>query len=356
MKTIFLSLVAFFSLSNMQVSAKIWRVNNIPGIAADFTTMIEAHNAASPGDTIHLEPSPYAYSSFTCSKKLFIVGTGYFLDENLNTQSQNHTSLLSGITFNVGAEGSIVSGIDFNGSNVNIYCNDLVIRRNRFSKPSGGQPDETTGAVNVYYRSDISSVAVTNILISQNYGLTISVNYASSGILINNNFIAVNARNGDATQNGALYAHANAVILVQNNVFRRGKITTYNSSFSNNIMVAGLVEGTGNAYSNNLSNESQFGTANNNKANISMANVFVGAGTGISSDGQWKLKTGSPAIGAGYGSTSQNPIDAGLYGGATPYVLAGQVHMPAIYFFEVQPVGSSADPVDVSVKVKSAGN
>ena len=355
MKTFYFSLVVFFSLSHVQVSAKIWRVNNIPGIAADFTTMIEAHNAATPGDTIHLEPSPYPYSAFTCSKKLFIVGTGYFLDENLNTQSQNHTSQLHGMTLNVGAEGTVVSGIDFNGNNVNIYCNDLVIRRNRFSKPSG-QPDETTGSVNIYYRSDNSSVAVTNILISQNYGLTISVNYASSGILINNNFIAVSARSGEATQTSALSAHVNAVILVQNNVFRRGKVTTYNSSLSNNIMVVGLVEGTGNAYSNNLSNESQFGTANNNKANISMANVFVGAGTGISSDGQWKLKTGSPAIGAGYGSTPQNPIDAGLYGGATPYVLAGQVHMPAIYFFEVQPVGSSADPVDVSVKVKSAGN
>ena len=356
MKTFYFSLVVFFSLSHLQVSAKIWRVNNIPGIAADYTTMIDAHNAASPGDTVHLEPSPYPYTSFTCSKKLFIVGTGYFLDENLNAQSQNHTSQLHGLTFNVGAEGSVVSGIDFNGNNVNIYCNDLVIRRNRFSKPSGGLPDETTGAVNTYYRSDNSSVPVTNILISQNYGVTISVHYPSSGILINNNFIAVHARSGDNTQNGALYSHANAVVLVQNNVFRRGKITTYNSSFSNNILVAGLVEGTGNAYSNNLSNESQFGTANNNKANINMANVFVGAGTGISSDGQWKLKTGSPAIGAGYGSTPQNPVDAGLYGGVTPYVLAGQVHMPAIYFFEVQPVGSSADPVDVNVKVKSAGN
>jgi hypothetical protein len=87
-----------------------------------------------------------------------------------------------------------------------------------------------------------------------------------------------------------------------------------------------------------------------------MATVFVGTGTGISTDAQWKLKTGSPAIGAGYGSTSQNPIDAGVYGGATAYVLAGQTHMPAIYFFEVQAVGSSTDPVDVSVKVKSAGN
>lgn len=356
MKKFYLILVVFFSLFHVQVSAKIWRVNNIPGVVADFTTMADAHNGANPGDTIHLEPSPYSYTSFTCTKKLFIVGAGYFLDENLNTQSQNHTSMLQGITFQVGAEGSVVSGIDFYSSSVSIYCNDIVIRRNKFARPGSGVADDLTGTIHCYYRSDNSNIPVSNILISQNYGVNINVNHASTGILINNNFIAIHARNGETTQSNALSSHANAVLLVQNNIFRRGKITTYNSSLTNNIMVAGFVEGTGNAYSNNLSNESQFGTGSNNKVNINMATVFVGTGTGISSDAQWKLKTGSPAIGAGYGSTTQNPIDAGMYGGATSYVLAGQTHMPAIYFFEVQPVGSSTDPVDVSVKVKSAGN
>jgi hypothetical protein len=356
MKKFYLILVVFFSFFHVQLFAKTWRVNNIPGVAADFTTMTEAHNAANPGDTIHLEPSPYPYTSFTCTKKLFLVGAGYFLEENLNTQSQNHTSVLQGITFNAGAEGSVVSGIDFYGSDINIYCNDIVIRRNKFARPGSGEADDLTGTIHCHYRSDNSSIPVTNILISQNYGVNIDVNYSSTGILINNNYIAIHARNGETTQSACLVAHANAVLLVQNNIFRRGKITTNNSSFTNNIMVAGFVEGTGNAYSNNLANGTQFGTANNNKANINMATVFVGTGTGISTDAQWKLKTGSPAIGAGYGSTSQNPIDAGVYGGATAYVLAGQTHMPAIYFFEVQAVGSSTDPVDVSVKVKSAGN
>ncbi|RZL18408.1 MAG: hypothetical protein EOO96_27415 [Pedobacter sp.] len=87
-----------------------------------------------------------------------------------------------------------------------------------------------------------------------------------------------------------------------------------------------------------------------------MGTVFIGKGTGISSDGQWKLKAGSPAIGAGYGSTPTTPIDAGMFSGNTPYVLAGQPSMPSIYFFENQPVGSNSDPIDVTIKVKSAGN
>ncbi len=84
-----------------------------------------------------------------------------------------------------------------------------------------------------------------------------------------------------------------------------------------------------------------------------MTTVFVGTGTGISSDGQWKLKSGSPAIGAGYGSTTGSPIDAGIFGGQSSYVLAGLPPVPTIYFFENQPIGSNADPIDVTIKVKS---
>jgi hypothetical protein len=182
------------------------------------------------------------------------------------------------------------------------------------------------------------------------------VNNPSTGILITNNFIAVDGWQGDGSGGTCLGTHASAIVLVQNNIFRRGKIIAYNSNFTNNIMVNGFFEGTGNLYSNNIASGTQFGTANGNQDNVVMTNVFVGAGTGVSTDGQWKLKAGSPALGAGYGSTAQNPIDAGMYSGQNSYILAGMPPMPAVYSFEVQPIGSNSDPIDVKVKVKSAGN
>jgi hypothetical protein len=36
--------------------------------------------------------------------------------------------------------------------------------------------------------------------------------------------------------------------------------------------------------------------------------------------------------------------------------VGGLVNMPVIYFFNNQPVGSNADPIKVSVKVRAAGN
>ena len=124
----------------------------------------------------------------------------------------------------------------------------------------------------------------------------------------------------------------------------------YNSNVTNNIMYRGTFEGTGNLSSNNISNGTQFGTTDGNQSSVDMTTVFLGTG---SYDNFFKLKTGSPAIAAGYGSTQQVPVDAGMYGGSTPYVLSGIPAIPSIYYFKNQPVGSNSDPIDVQVKVRS---
>lgn len=334
--------------------AKIWRVNNTAGIQADFTTLTAAHTGASSGDTLHIEGSSTSYGSLTCSKKLIIIGPGYFLAENPNSQALRQTALVDGgITFNNGSQGSVVMGLDFNSAGIQMYCSDIVIRRNKFSYVSGTTTDWNTGAINLYYHSNNSAIPASNIIISQNYGVTIYAPYASSGVLITNNYIAYHASSGDATTGSSINLSANAVAIIQNNIFRRGKVTSFNSSFTNNIMVAGTFEGTANLVFNNLGNGTQFGTANGNQSNISMSTVFVGTG---SPDGQWMLKAGSPAIGAGYGSTAQNPVDAGMFSSYTPYVLAGLPPVPAIYSFENKPVGSNTDPITVTIKVKSVGN
>ncbi|MEI6949439.1 hypothetical protein V9K67_19790 [Paraflavisolibacter sp. H34] len=350
------TLLTVLSFVAFQASAKIWRVNNNTGISADFTTLQAAHNGAASGDTLHLEGSPSNYGGLTCTKNLVILGPGYFLDENPNTQSLAQTAKVTAVTFNVGSEGSQIMGLDFQGNTLTVQAHDIVIRRNRFSTTNGASSDYSCGDIRLYYLNTNSNIAVKNIIISQNYGVSISVNSASTGILITNNFISVNSHYGEGSTSGCLTAHANAILLIQNNIFRRGKLNVSNSSITNNIMWTGFFEGTANLVANNLAGGTQFGATNGNQASVTMTDVFVGTGTGISPDGQWKLKAGSPALGAGYGSTGANPIDAGMYSGQTPYVLAGQPPMPAIYFFENQPVGSNTDPIDVSIKVKSAGN
>ena len=319
--------------------AKIWRVNNNPGMSADFTTLQAAHNGAASGDTLYLESSPTSYGALTCTKKLAIIGTGYFLGENQGLQASSLPSKADAIALNAGSSGTSIEGLSFNASDIAINTNNIVIRRNHF----GAFANNIVGSVNI-------NNGASNILIVQNFAIIINNNAASTGILISNNYLAYFAYYGETYTGNCLQLNVNTVAIIKNNIFRRGTVTAYNSNITNNIMYIGFFNGSGNLVSNNIGNGNQFGTADGNKSNVSMATVFLGSG---SYDGFFKLKAGSPAIEAGYGSTPQTPVDAGMYGGATPYVLSGIPAIPAIYFFANQPVGSNSDPIDVQIKVRS---
>ena len=340
----------FFSLAGQ---ARIWRVNNNSGVEADFTTLQAAHNASVSGDSIYLEGSSASYGPMTCTKMLYVVGPGYFLDQVPNTQSLAQSAKVGSITLNSGSQGSIIMGLDFQGSPLDVFASNIVIRRNKFSSNNGTEPIWSAGRVTLQYMNNNPSTGATNIIISQNYGLSISASYPTNSVLITNNVIAVGLASGENTASPCISAGENSILLIQNNIIRNGKISVHKSNLTNNIMVAGFFDANSNLFSNNISNNAQFGAENGNKASINMTTVFNYTG---SWDQFYLLKPGSPASGAGYGSTSSLPIDAGIFGGTTPYVIAGQVNMPAIYYFSNQPIGSNADPIEVTIKVKAAGN
>jgi len=334
-----------------QTNAKIWRVNNNASVTAHFTSL-SAANASStvqPGDTLHLEGSPTSYGAVTITKKLIIIGPGYLLNENLNLQAVALSAKVDAIGVNASAAGTVFLGLDFQSNSLNIYSSDIVVRRCRFNDAG----DYYLGQINVWYHNTNSGIPASNIIIAENYAVSIAIHYPSTGILITNNFITRPGYEGEATGNDCILMNANAVALIQNNIFRKGRVNANNSNLTNNIMYNGTLGGSGNLISNNIGNGTQFGTANGNQESVVMTTVFLGAGPGISRDKQWQLKTTSPAVGAGFGSTGANPIDCGIYGGAKPYVLSGVPPIPAIYSFTNQPIGSNNDPIDVTIKVRS---
>jgi hypothetical protein len=351
MKVLALIMFVFVAVT---AQAKIWRVNNNVGIAADFITIQAAHNAAASGDTIYVEGSNTAYGNLSSSKQLTIIGPGYFLDQVANTQAIPLTAKVGSVSLNQGATGTIIQGMDFDGNTLSIYVNDVTIRKNKFSSASSNNDVYYYGLITLYnLNNNGNNNGVSNIVISQNCGVKISATKPSNNILITNNILGYDMNYGDATTNACIDGGVNTVMLIQNNIIRRGKINVYGSTITNNIMTVGFFAPNNNLYSNNIGNSTQFGSDNGNKSNVSMADVFTNTGA---PDEAFKLKAGSPAIGAGYGSTAGNPIDCGIFSGSTPYVVAGQVNMPAIYYFSNQPIGSNADPIKVTIKVKAAGN
>ena len=86
---------------------------------------------------------------------------------------------------------------------------------------------------------------------------------------------------------------------------------------------------------------------NTNMMDVDMSTVFLGP-IESSTEGQWQLKDGSPALEAGV-----NGVDAGMFGGSTPYVLSGIPSIPNIYELNVDEVGTSEGGLKVTIKVKA---
>ena len=106
----FLSAIILICLFHLNVCGKIWRVNKDPAADADFTEIQATHNAAQNGDTILVEGSNEYYAQVTCNKQLHFYATGYFLDENPETQMHTESAKVLGFIFDPGSSGSILCG------------------------------------------------------------------------------------------------------------------------------------------------------------------------------------------------------------------------------------------------------
>lgn len=324
-KTVLRSLLvlAFAGLS-IYANATVRRVNSAPGSSAPYSTAQAAHDAASQNDTLYLEASAFGYGTLTCTKKLVIIGTGYFLSQNPQTQAINSASVLSYVYFNAGSAGSKITGCQV--GYIVVATNDILINRNYIT---------TNGSYGIQNYGAISNLIITQNYISNPYYQSYYVlyfAYAANNVLISNNYIF-----------GYMSSTTEFSSIVTNNVIN-GYLYFYNTTYKNNI-ITGYFNDYNCSYSYNICESTQMGTSNNNQQNVSWANIFVGA-TGNSTDGQWKLKAGSPALGAGEGG-----VDCGMYGGPYPYILSGMPNIPAIYYFNAPSVPSNT--INVSIKAKS---
>ncbi|MBK6285491.1 MAG: hypothetical protein IPF54_25030 [Draconibacterium sp.] len=94
--------IAFFIISVNSVEAKIWRVNN--GSNYNGTTLWGSNFGGNPAypvfkqidqaiawssvmdsDTIHVESSQFIYTAATITKKVVLIGPGFFLPDNSKT-------------------------------------------------------------------------------------------------------------------------------------------------------------------------------------------------------------------------------------------------------------------------------
>jgi len=310
-------LAILFIVTVFSANATIWRVNNNGGINADATTLQEAHDAASAGDTIYLEFSPNTYGNCTFTKQLLVIGTGYFLTENAMTPVQKAGAKVITLTFSSGSEGSIITGLNI----TTIYnkINNLVLKRNYISS-------------NLYVAYGVS---VSNVVIEQNYIIgTIKFESGASNVIISNNILK-----------SYIGMTSSSSATIRNNVCTYTSLSSFfNATFQNNIWADGTASFTNCEVKNNLFKET--GTdVDGNQYGIDMSTVFVGTG---STDGEYQLSATSPALGAAIDGG-----ECGAFGGSNPYRLSGVPTVPYIYDATIPTSGSSTGGLPVTIKIRS---
>lgn len=329
-------------LCPLTLSAFIWRVDNDPGRAADFTSLQDAVNSENveDGDTIYVAGSGANYGTVTITKRLFIYGPGFYLAQNLGETAELSPAIFTTITIGDGTgagAGTLVSGITT--TDLNIYASNVTVKRNRITR----QLDLGSG-----------SIIVTNPIIVQNIisgstqfggeGMIHSYNSANSGIIIMNNYIYNATQPADAI---SLTGNNDATVMY--NFIENGDIHLVGSVFHLNIVTTpDAITISGGSVKYNVSTGSHGAGALSdptNKNEVPLTNIILNSGT---SDGRLALAVDSEAAGIG-----PNGEDAGIFGGDEPYVLSGVPALPTITEIDAPHFASPASGITISVKAKA---
>ena len=337
--------------------AKIWRVNNNAGVVADFTTFNAAATSTSVlvGDTIHIEPSNTVYTTgnITLSKRLVVIGTGYFLNPadatfpgNTGLQYTTQKTELQQFTIGAGAAGSKFIGVQISllsinaaATALNIVFEKVAFINNPLYLQSLGGNNNLDGITfrkcffsNCYiYLYDLPTTA-TNLVIEN------CVFYGTGAYA----YLPTLTGAGNIFRNNSTYTSNQFIIsnaYVANNIFSYNAQNTFtNCTLKNNLFAAA---------------QTLPGTATGNQINVNMTNVYVGGTTG-SIDSRVALKTGSPAIGTGVTISGYTP-DCGAFGGPDPYKLSGIPPIPSIYSLTV-PTSIPTGTATMNVTFSSRNN
>ncbi len=341
---ILISSIVVFLLSNNISFARILRCNNTgisltpvaPNTNPIYTTAQAAHDAAINGDTIHIEPSGVSYGDLNISKQLVIIGNGFFLGPtasnfNPNLQANTNASIVGNINFIAGSSNSTLTGITINNS-TNLAqdastLNNITLKRNYF-----------IGGFFAYGN-------VSNTKVIQNYFNNLAYAFGSFTTFLLTNNIMARGIQFDANDNG----------IVENNIIGflgfGDALVLQNCTIRNNIDCSGgSANFTGSTVQNNMSASTLFGNLDGNLQNINMTNVFedfANTSPTFSTDSRFQLKTGSPAIGAGFGG-----VNMGAFGGSFPYVISGIPNVPAIFKLNT-PSTVTSNSMSVTISTRS---
>ncbi len=339
------ALIFFFVLFCFSGKSKTWQVSNV-NTGVDFPNLSLANARAENGDTIFVEGTGNPYDGVTITKKLILIGPGYFLSENPETHFNKQPAVIkTNIVFETGSSGSKIMGFDLAEHNANILIkeSEIIIARNRLNDIyfyHYNLPATYNDVVikQNYIQNNIgdiwnhnSTLVLNRLIISNNYINSISLDIvrdnSAMSALIENNIVADYLLCFNSIVRNNIYLQKSTYYSSYYYIFEKKR---FNDVY-NNILIIGSPT--------DLVN---YQLGNNNQFLINRTTLFVDF-TG-STDNQWKLRENSSGSGKGSDGT-----DIGMFGGAAPYQLSGLPPLPVIY----EIIGPDVETGKVTVKAKA---
>ena len=348
----------------LQANAKIWRLNNNGGgtlpliVSPDFpsaTTLQQAHDNASVanGDTLHLEQSATSYGNCTFTKRLVVIGAGYFLNLNPKTQvNKDYNSIVGQLTLqNAGAAGTVITGLTQSAGSIwYVGANNVTISRSRFNYAAGPR----------LYLGSGTAASCDGINILQNYFDGASNTYtvqnapSTTGNVTNLSIIgniiggyqgiSLGANSSGIFKNNTISVSYTPISLVNFYVANNMSYSTYGygNSFDNSTIEYNM----GTVAVHFVSPGGSANTISSGNQTVALAswNLINGPST----DSYYQLTASSPAKGSG-----KNGDDMGAFGGQMPYKLSGIAAVPNIYSMTIGAIAPGASSISVTVGAKS---
>ena len=350
--------------------AKIWRINNHSnydgstlwgdnfGGTAAYPVFAQIDQAVAfgivnAGDTLHVEGSTTVYSFATITKRLVIIGTGYFLTDNPNTSNNVLATKLARIAFNAGSENSQLIGVDMVSAgnsfdrDVYINVNGVTVKRCRIE----GQVVFGFPLSDVYIIQNFFPNTVVSNAINTNGN---SFFTPPTDLVLNNNICQKTLTWGTPIANPTTMW---PILQCNNNVFdgpdnlANPNLAFSTSEFKNNILMptnakVNISASAGNVSYNIGTLSTQFGAADNNLVVPAITTIFV---TSASPDGGYQVADGTVADNSGSDGT-----DRGAFGGTaviSRYTLSGLAAIPVVY--EITTPGATSTTLPVTIKART---
>ena len=333
-------------------------VNNNPGASANFSSLQVAINTVPAGSILYVMPGAFSYGDIVLNKSLTIYGTGFFLGQNLdpNTQANPAPAKVNSLWCKPGGDLSYIEGIQIfveNGSSnyavrIDTVANITLSRCLIICSVNPTGSIEMKGATNCVVKN--CYIAPPNFI----WPHAVLAGGDFSGIQFNNNIILntgsyfyANASAG----NGTASFTNNTIIAVMNGG------TFGNFNYSNNIFVSQdaspnvTVNSFNGASMFNISNAANlFTPAGNNLNSANTDSMFVSGLPGYHSvDEKWRVRDTSLAMTYGQGG-----IQCGAYGTTDPYKLSGIPNLPYIYSMNVPSQATAPGTIVVRIKAKAS--